>query len=77
MWPCRLAMGDRGRFDGQACTVTELYGRLLTLSDAFGDVRQVDVAVLLLSDGFSVLEQRHLPRTASGAPSGEAAAQAR
>ncbi|MFE7606999.1 AAA family ATPase [Streptomyces celluloflavus] len=77
VWPDRLVVGDRVRFDGQACTVTDLYGRRLTLSDTFGDVRQVDAAALLLSDGFSVLDQRHPPRTGAGALSGDAAVRAR
>ncbi|MGX1853067.1 AAA family ATPase [Streptomyces sp. NPDC055299] len=77
MWPDRLVVGDRVRFDGRACTVTELYGRRLTLSDAFGDVEQVDAAALLLSGGFTVLDQRHPPHTGSGAPSGDAAVRAR
>ncbi|MGW5396403.1 AAA family ATPase [Streptomyces sp. NPDC003952] len=61
LWPDRLGVGDRVRFDGRACTVTALYGRLLTLTDAFGGVQRVDVVALLQSDGFVVLDHGPAP----------------
>ncbi|TLQ46362.1 hypothetical protein [Streptomyces marianii] len=63
VWPEWIGLGDRVRFDGRSCTVTEVYGRRLTLTDAFGDVAPVDVAALLVAPGFTMLDQQR--------PSGE------
>lgn len=76
LWPDRLGVGDRVRFDGRACTVTELYGRLINLTDAFGGVQRVDVVVLLQSNGFVVLDQGPTPVRDQPELIGEAAEQA-
>ncbi|MBT2446353.1 TniB family NTP-binding protein [Streptomyces sp. ISL-43] len=75
LWPDRLGVGDRVRFGGRACTVTELYGRRLTLADAFGGVQQVDVVALLQSDGFEVLDHEPRPTQDRAQLLGEDAAQ--
>ncbi|MFE2339870.1 AAA family ATPase [Streptomyces sp. NPDC059431] len=76
LWPDRLGVGDRVRFGGRACTVTELYGRQLTLTDAFGGVQRVDVVALLYSDGFVVLDQGPTPARDQAKLIGEAAERA-
>lgn len=77
LWPDRLEVGDRVRFGGRACTITDLYGRLLTLTDAFGGVHQVDVVALLQSNGFVLLDQGHAPARDQQELIGEAAERAR
>ncbi|MFJ5305196.1 AAA family ATPase [Streptomyces sp. NPDC088350] len=76
-WPDRLGIGDRIRFDGRACTVTELYGRRLTVTDTFGDAQRVDVAELLLSHGFALLELKHPPDGSRPKPTGDTMNRAR
>lgn len=64
-WPDRLAVGDRVRFDGRACTVADVYGRSLTLADAVGGEEHVDVVALVRGPGFSVLD-RAVPASSAG-----------
>ncbi|MGW6390590.1 AAA family ATPase [Streptomyces sp. NPDC055103] len=77
-WPDRLGVGDRVRFDGRACTVTSVYGRRLTLTDAVGATLHEDVVALLRSPGFTVLDlAARAPVGGPPQPVGDAAERAR
>ncbi|MFF3373511.1 AAA family ATPase [Streptomyces sp. NPDC002680] len=55
-WPDRLAVGDRVRYMGRACTISELRGRRVILSDASGLVAVTDVMAVMLMPGFRLLD---------------------
>ncbi|MFJ8400901.1 AAA family ATPase [Streptomyces microflavus] len=78
VWPDRLGVGDRVRLDGREHTVTGVYGRCLTLTDAVGSERHADVVTLLRSRGFSVPDQAaRAPGAGPPRPAGDAAERAR
>ncbi|MEV0908554.1 AAA family ATPase [Streptomyces hokutonensis] len=55
-WPDRLTVGDRVRYMGRACTISELHGRRATLSDASGLVVVTDVMAVMCRPGFRLLD---------------------
>lgn len=68
MWPDRLVVGDRVRFDGQVCTVTGLHGGHVALLDGLGATEHVDVVSLLSSEGFEFLGRGAGPPPEQSAP---------
>ncbi|WP_369032360.1 AAA family ATPase [Streptomyces adonidis] len=57
LWPDRLTVGDRVRFDAGAYTITKLYGRQLTLVETNGQTRTADALTVLRDPDFAVLER--------------------
>ncbi|MFF0221641.1 helix-turn-helix domain-containing protein [Streptomyces sp. NPDC004629] len=57
VWPDRLVVGDRVRFDGQVCTVTSVCGGHVALRDGLGATEQVAVVTLLAAEDFAFLER--------------------
>ncbi|MEU3338488.1 AAA family ATPase [Streptomyces sp. NPDC006668] len=68
MWPDRLVVGDRVRFDGQVCTVTGVHGGHVALLDGLGATEHVDVVSLLSSEGFEFLGRGAGPPPEQSAP---------
>ncbi|MEU3280287.1 AAA family ATPase [Streptomyces antibioticus] len=68
MWPDRLAVGDRVRFDGQVCTVTGVRGGHVALLDGLGATEHVDVVFLVSSEGFEFLGRGAGPPPEQWAP---------
>ncbi|MEU9333224.1 TniB family NTP-binding protein [Streptomyces sp. NPDC048290] len=53
MWPDRLVVGDRVRFDGHECTVTGVCGGRVALLDGLGATEHIDVLTLLAAQDFA------------------------
>ncbi|KUO21503.1 AAA family ATPase [Streptomyces dysideae] len=72
MWPDRLAVGDRVRFDGQECTVTGVCGGRVALLDGLGATEHLDVVTLLAAEDFAFVGRSTEPDRQEAQPLPEA-----
>ncbi len=67
-WPGRLAIGDRVRLAGALHTVIGVAGTVVRLADNSGEVTEMSLPQLLMSEGFEVASASSRPPVPPSAP---------